>query len=1171
MNSEKKSKHLISMVVPTRSRPQRLATFLASVTATTRVLERLEIVLVIDSDDRSYDDLQTGRLNIRCVVVSPGLPMGELNMAGYAQSTGDYIFLLNDDVVLRTPDWDDRVLEAFRSHSDGIVLVHVNDRLFEEKLCTFPFLTRTFCEKASGICPGGYRRYRIDDHIYNIFNLLSVLGYNRVLYLPDVVFEHENYVRSATGMVEYRPDETIHKIDTELFDSLLGERKALAVEFARLIDAHRNSQAATVRQELLVPIRDSVSLRKPEYVRVWRRDRRPESKTSRVTIGIVSANIRAAHAQACVAAIKKYTSNFDLVILDNNFGPNFNHPREMNRVLGACRTDFLVLMDDDVIVEAGWLDGLLRCVSVDVGVVTPLHKSADGVLSYAGVVMAPDYSGEHSHAFYVDTDAFPIQTLCSAIMLIDMGKCGHLRIDESYSKYFLDIDYGLRVWESGYAVVCSPYTLVTHLGGATLTWGSTRSNELLEAQRQHYISSWIKSGRYRVLEHSPMWQERPAIRDILTLPQRLREIANPAEGQDKTQFLEALHAFFKWLRYYPALLGWASTAIQELKGNEQPEFLSGERWSIAALSAEIGDPKLIEANFRGFNIILWNGFYYAAPLKDGPFIPQRAERDADHQYRAPDLPLLKALIESKVAANEWLPGTYPAPLHQRNLRSILIALMTPRRVAGYARRKLRGARQRLVKTVRGRLRLHYKATATPLRVLPKRRNEVSADRDSHRWVTSSPVMRVGPDYHGWAIYRHEFKYFAVPASSVGFDYDQFRTGTYDRGHIGFSVLEVKKLIDREAAGRENSQSCLVFGCAPADRIASIVAECPAQSTTLLWPSDQAASPLGTPIAKSDRGDVVAWAYSVAQGGEAQLLGELAERHFDKVVIPWSFPTTWRNNALELAASKITDMVEIVHANGARRSYLGENLHRLIYNKAYLCSMFEVVPDPLGSTVLEVGCSDGLVCDIFALLGAKKVVGIDVMQTVGCSFPHPAIEYRTMEAGRLDFPDRSFDIVYSIATLEHVPNPAAVLDEIVRVLKIGGYAYVQAGPLYHSPFGHHMFAYYGDYPWIHLRKSKEEIVAYSREKCIAGAVQRDYGISIEKYIDEMLSFDHVNGLFLNEFGLEDIRKRHDVRILKFNRSYEGQEILTAEIKRELRRFDEAQLTEHGFEIAFQRLQ
>src|SRR6185312_9949461 len=180
-----------------------------------------------------------------------------------------------------------------------------------------------------------------------------------------------------------------------------------------------------------------------------------------------------------------------------------------------------------------------------------------------------------------------------------------------------------------------------------------------------------------------------------------------------------------------------------------------------------------------------------------------------------------------------------------------------------------------------------------------------------------------------------------------------------------------------------------------------LAESSPGTATLLWPNGQAAPAPGAAVVKSGRGDIIAWAESAIQGGQVRLLNELAERHFDKVVIPWSFPTTWRNNALEVAASKIADSIEIVHANGARRSYFGENLHRLIYNKAYLCSMFESVPEPRGSAVLEVGCSDGLVCDIFALLGAKKVVGIDVMQTVGCSFPHPSIEYRTMEAGRLD--------------------------------------------------------------------------------------------------------------------------------------------------------------------------
>ena len=34
-------------------------------------------------------------------------------------------------------------------------------------------------------------------------------------------------------------------------------------------------------------------------------------------------------------------------------------------------------------------------------------------------------------------------------MLIDMTKCGHIWVDERIGGNFLDIDYGLRIWEAG--------------------------------------------------------------------------------------------------------------------------------------------------------------------------------------------------------------------------------------------------------------------------------------------------------------------------------------------------------------------------------------------------------------------------------------------------------------------------------------------------------------------------------------------------------------------------------------------------------------------------------------------------------------------------------------------------------------------------------------------------
>jgi SAM-dependent methyltransferase len=233
-------------------------------------------------------------------------------------------------------------------------------------------------------------------------------------------------------------------------------------------------------------------------------------------------------------------------------------------------------------------------------------------------------------------------------------------------------------------------------------------------------------------------------------------------------------------------------------------------------------------------------------------------------------------------------------------------------------------------------------------------------------------------------------------------------------------------------------------------------------------------------------------------------------------------------------------------------------------------MFQVVPSPRGQTVLEAGCSDGLVCDIFTLCGVHKIVGIDVMETVGCSFPHDRIEYHVMDMTRMSFPDQSFDLVYSIATFEHLTSPHRALLEMLRATKVGGYGYVQAGPLYHSPFGHHMFAYFQDYPWIHLRKTTPEIVALAKERGIDKAIERDLSMTCERYVEGMLNVDHVNGLFLEDYRLREFVQRNDVEIVKFNISYEGRDLLTPDITREIPSIEAERLAEHGFEIAFRRI-
>jgi glycosyltransferase involved in cell wall biosynthesis len=253
----------ISLIVPTRGRPTQLRRFLASVAATASRPDQIEVILVTDEDDPSSSAARHPQLAIRSVVGPPGRTMGALNGAGYAASTGKYVMLLNDDVVVRTRGWDRSLLRAASQFPDGITLIHVNDTLIRDHLCTFPFVSRRFCELAGGICPHDYQRYRIDDHIEDVFNLLAWLGRRRTVYLPDVVFEHLNAVEHPTAGRVYESDPGTLAADAPRFLAHFPARKELALRLLEVIDAECDlARKASWRAELAA-VADPFSLRTP--------------------------------------------------------------------------------------------------------------------------------------------------------------------------------------------------------------------------------------------------------------------------------------------------------------------------------------------------------------------------------------------------------------------------------------------------------------------------------------------------------------------------------------------------------------------------------------------------------------------------------------------------------------------------------------------------------------------------------------------------------------------------------------------------------------------------------------------------------------------------------------------------------------------------------------------
>lgn len=108
--------------------------------------------------------------------------------------------------------------------------------------------------------------------------------------------------------------------------------------------------------------------------------------------------------------------------------------------------------------------------------------------------------------------------------------------------------------------------------------------------------------------------------------------------------------------------------------------------------------------------------------------------------------------------------------------------------------------------------------------------------------------------------------------------------------------------------------------------------------------------------------------------------------------------------------------------------------------------------------LELGCGDGM-ASVALKKGGKHAVGVDhVSDRFDARAVKQGVDLLAMDASSLDFPDSSFDVVFSYNAFEHFSDPESVLGEIVRVLRPGGVAYLNFGPLYHSVWGLHAYDY-----------------------------------------------------------------------------------------------------------------
>lgn len=236
MREETMTQPKISLLLPTRKRVPLVKRFLQSLIDTTKTLSNVEIILFIDEDDIESHQLEEPRLNI-IKIIQPRCSMGACNSSCLQLAQGEIIMLVNDDIVIRTPHWDEKIIALDTIFVDKIYLAYPND-LFKKKWCSFPILSRRTCELLVEPYPKNYQGAFIDTHLFDVFQRLRKAGQDRTVYLKDVVFEHLHY---RTGKAEF--DETYQDrgryVDDVTFITLANMR---AQQAQRLLSSLRQSK-----------------------------------------------------------------------------------------------------------------------------------------------------------------------------------------------------------------------------------------------------------------------------------------------------------------------------------------------------------------------------------------------------------------------------------------------------------------------------------------------------------------------------------------------------------------------------------------------------------------------------------------------------------------------------------------------------------------------------------------------------------------------------------------------------------------------------------------------------------------------------------------------------------------------------------------------------------------
>jgi glycosyltransferase involved in cell wall biosynthesis/Tfp pilus assembly protein PilF len=412
--------------------------------------------------------------------------------------------------------------------------------------------------------------------------------------------------------------------DQEAFDQACGQAAALNAGHPRLRELTRGR----------VPGNGGAAPPPPEVVQ-----KKPPSRSERVLSSIIIPVFNNfSLTRQCLESISENTdAPHEIIVVDNGSSDgtrdyllrleaeggvrvisnrtNLGFARASNQGAQAARGDYLVFLNNDTIVQPGWLQELVACARKDdkIGAVGAKLLYADDSVQHAGVVFNEKKLVHHIYKYFnrdhpaVNKER-EFQAVTAACMLIQ--KDLFFRIGafvENYRNGLEDVDLCFTLREQGYKIVYNPRAVVYHLesktpgrfdrdGENSRLFRSKWYDKIICDDHKYYKEDGItieildrQGNVFTIAAHdtndNPFWREAVKCREEGVLPRAeayylraikfnpfdprkidmARELEDLYETQGKHSQIEKLHQMVPGLGNYPGLPG-GTEEVQESVG-----------------------------------------------------------------------------------------------------------------------------------------------------------------------------------------------------------------------------------------------------------------------------------------------------------------------------------------------------------------------------------------------------------------------------------------------------------------------------------------------------------------------------------------------------------------------------------------------------------------------------